>query len=163
MSGPAARTHAHRLRAVLVARRAPHARLRRARNAEGVWHAAPVRRARGPRRAPYQWTPATRSRSAFIHGGRVNGVRAGRPRSAGVAHVREEMARRRGGGRRRAKSAARTSVVRRAACTAAWARRLGATRQPAGHFLRAESRAAFAPHRGTVLAMPQLDARHALP
>lgn len=76
--------------------------------------AAPVRTPRPvvARRAPYQWTPATRSRSAFIHDSRVNGVRAERPRSAsGVAHVREKMARRRDDEGRRAKSAGRTSVV----------------------------------------------------
>uniref|UniRef100_A0A2A4J9F3 Uncharacterized protein n=1 Tax=Heliothis virescens TaxID=7102 RepID=A0A2A4J9F3_HELVI len=78
----------------------------------GRAYAAPVSAAVVVRRAPYQWTPATRSRSAFIHDGRVNGVRAGRPRSAaGVAHVREKMARRRDGKGRRAKSAGRTSVV----------------------------------------------------
>lgn len=72
------------------------------------------RRAQRPvvaRRAPYQWTLATRSRSAFIHDGRVNGVRDGSPHSAVVAHVREKMARRRDGDRSRAKSAGRTSVV----------------------------------------------------
>lgn len=62
-------------------------------------------------RAPYQWTLATRSRSAFIHDGRVNGARAGCPRSAVVAHVREKMARRRDGEGRRAKTTGRTSVV----------------------------------------------------
>ncbi|CAH0720043.1 unnamed protein product, partial [Brenthis ino] len=56
------------------------------------------------RRAPYQWTLGTRSRSAFIHDGRVNGARAGRLRSAVVAHVREKMARRRDGKGRRAKT-----------------------------------------------------------
>lgn len=98
----------------------------------GRAYAAPVSAAVVVRRAPYQWTQATRSRSAFIHDGRVNGVRAGRPRSAGgVAHVREKMARRRDGKGRRAKSAGRTSVVmaiqRRAARARgrrAWARRL---------------------------------------
>ncbi|CAG9787741.1 unnamed protein product [Diatraea saccharalis] len=84
---------------------------------EGVQRAAPVRAPRPvvARRAPYQWTPATRSRSAFIHDGRVNGVRVERRRSAGgsggVAHMREKMARRRDGKGRRAKSAGRTSVV----------------------------------------------------
>lgn len=63
------------------------------------------------RRAPYQWTLATRSRSAFIHDGIVNGARAGCPRSAVVAHVREKMARRRDGEGRRAKTIGRTSVV----------------------------------------------------
>lgn len=78
----------------------------------GRAYAAPVSAAVVVRRAPYQWTPATRSRSAFIHDGRVNGVRARRPRSvAGIAHVREKMARRRDGKGRRAKSAGRTSVV----------------------------------------------------
>lgn len=85
------------------------------------------------RRAPYQWTPATRSRSTFIHDGSVNGVRAGRPRTAaGVAHVREKMARRRDDEGRRAKTAASTSVVmviiqrqsgRRECCVGAEARR----------------------------------------
>lgn len=78
----------------------------------GRAYAAPVSAAVVVRRAPYQWTPATRPRSAFIHDGRVNGVQAGRPRSAAVvAHVREKMARRRDGKGRRAKSAGRTSVV----------------------------------------------------
>lgn len=96
----------------------------------GRAYAAPVSAAVVVRRAPYQWTPATRSRSAFIHDGRVNGVRAGRPRSAaGVAHVREKMARRRDGKGRRAKSAGRTSVVMAGGASAAVQRGCGGSPQ----------------------------------
>lgn len=121
----------------------------------GRAYAAPVSAAVVVRRAPYQWTPATRSRSAFIHDGRVNGVRVRRPRlAAGGTHVREKMARRRDGKGRRAKSAGRTSVVMAGGASAgvrvgAEARR-GASRQPAAPSrcrsplsLRADSRSTF--------------------
>ncbi|CAH2243820.1 jg7070 [Pararge aegeria aegeria] len=104
------------------------------------------------RRAPYQWTPATRSRSVFIHDGRVNGVRAGRPRLAAVAHVREKMARRRDDDGRRAKTTGRTSVVMARSVRCASTRGHGGSprarasprfRSCCRHFLRAESRSAF--------------------
>lgn len=81
----------------------------------------------------------------FIHDGRVNGARAGRPRSLGVAHVREKMARRRrDGGGGRAKTTARTREVPAA----------GARRASSEHAARVgtEARRVPARHRDSAAA-----------
>lgn len=102
----------------VVARRTPHPRLSALAEARAC-SAAPVSAAVVVR-APYQWTPATRSRSAFIHDGRVNGVGTGRPRSPAAAAAAPVASptcagkwrgRRRDDRGRRAKSAVSTSDV----------------------------------------------------